>query len=683
MPSRYPGYRSVSTAFLQLIFASAFAVGAVNAEVASPLIESSTPGLQHRLARWLRPSIADDEDAVLDLKHRLDGLPPLTPGRRGASAGYHSRYFESATEPLEIVLDLGQSQNLDRVAIFSVSAVFRGEMIAGYGFPAKFRVDVADDESFSEPTTLLEYDAQDQSYRPEYPVQVVRQKVSARYVRVRVLRHWRRDDGRYLTVFGELMILSGGRNVAAHAKVNAESFTSLPDWSLENLVDGQTDLGLPISPEPSTGNGFLSKARRHPDFKKWVQVELPAAMEIDEVRLIPAEPFDAPSQRGHGFPTRFKVVASATADFSSPHIIADHTWLAFPNPGDNPVVFPTEQVNAKFIRMEVEELWHISHGIFAFALAELQVYRQGKNIAPGAEVTASDVLEKLPAARVWKPEFLVDGSASQNRLIELDDWLDGLRQRAATEDEIARLVAQIDDKVERTTNALLLVSTVLTAGLAAFVLLAKRRRKQALARQREEMRTRIARDLHDDLGSRLGGMRLISETMLADSQLPDAMREDLGMIHQASGEATAAIRDIVWLLDTKEVSRLKLGAHMRQIVPSILGRIDYEFHVREVPDHEFDFDRRRQILFAFKECLGNVAKHASADFVSCRLEGNETQFAFEVVDNGVGFDSNCNPGDDSHGLENLRFRAALLGGSVSVSSSPGKGTSVRFVVPLR
>jgi signal transduction histidine kinase len=643
--------------------------------------ERSTYGLQHRIAQWIRPSIRDDERLMHELVSRREKLPSLSPGRRGASAGYHSRFYDSADDTIDIVLDLGITRSIDRVAVFSVSAVFQGETIAGYGFPRRFRVEVSQDSSFTHAELLVDSASLDPATRPEFPVQVVTPQVSGRFLRLRVLEHWRRADGRYLTALGEIMVLSGGRNVAIGARVDADSFTSLPDWSRENLVDGQTDVGLPIGPAQSASNGFLSKAQPVPATQKWVQLELATPSRIEEARLIPAEPFDAPSQHGHGFPRRFRVVASSSPDFASPHVIADHTAIAFPNPGDNPVILPVDDVTARFIRMEVEELWHISNGTYALALAEMQIYVDGHNVAKGAKVTASDVFRKPPFERVWKPEFLVDGFSSQNQLIELDEWLRGLDERAETEREIDLIQTRIQRTVEGTTNALLALATGLIATLAALTVITLVRRKRALARQRDEMRGRIARDLHDDLGSRLGGMRLISESLLTQTELPPSMHDDVGLIHRASREATDAMRDIVWLLDNSESSRNKMISHIREMAPSILGAMQCEFTVDEAPDQLLDFDYRRQILFAFKECLANVVKHSGAGCVHCLIGGGVKRFKFEVCDDGEGF--SLEEAGRGHGLKNLRNRAEILDGSVTIVSQPGEGTRVIFDTPVR
>ena len=658
-----------------------FCVATVAAQEREAAEERPAAGLQHRIARWIRPSIGDDERLLQQLFSQREKLPPLSPGRRGASAGYHSRFYDSAEETIDVVLDLGATHAIDRVAVFSVSTVFQGETIAGYGFPRRFRIEVAQDAGFEQAGLLVDSASIVPATRPEFPVQAVTSGLSARYLRLRVLEQWQRGDGRFLTALGEIMVLSGGRNVAIGAPVDAESFTSLPDWSRKNLVDGQTDLGLPIGPSPSESNGFLSIAQPVPASRKWVQLALSRPTRIDEVRLIPAEPFDAPSQHAHGFPRRFQVVASSTADFAAPHVIADHTAIAFPNPGDNPVVLPVSDVTATFIRLEATELWHISNDRYALALAEMQVYNDGDNVAMGAAVTASDVFTRPPFDRVWKPEFLVDGHSSQNRLIELDQWLKGLDQRAEAERQIDRIRARVQSTVEGTTNVLLVLAAGLITILAALTLITLVRRKRALALQRDELRTRIARDLHDDLGSRLGGMRLISESVLAHPELPSSMLDDLDLIHRASGEATDAMRDIVWLLDNKESSRSKLISHIRQMTPSILGAVHCDFTVDETPEQQLDFDFRRQILFAFKECLGNAAKHASANRVSCHIGGGPLRFTFEVRDDGKGF--LVEQAGRGYGLKNVRSRADALGGSVTVVSQPGQGTSVVFDVPVR
>lgn len=648
-------------------------LAAVPAEDASPFAE--------RLARWLSAVQREDEGRLATLRNRLEELPSISSGHRGENAGFHSYYRPDQETPLDIVIDLGETHPVERVVVFPVQGMFRGRPIEGYGFPERFMIDLARDERFSEP--VLELNSADiaAATRPEYPLQFkLPEPVAARYLRLRVLKHWTREDGRILTAFGEVMVISRQRNVALRANVSATSFNALPDWHQDHLVDGQTDLGLPVRQEPSPSNGFLMQGQPGPLTEKWIQLELPQSVAMDEVIIIPAQPVDAPDQFGHGFPRRFRVLVSEHRDFANAQVLADHGETAFPNPGDNAVVFAAGGVSARFVRMEIDEMWHISRGSYSVCLAEMQVMQNGTNMALGAKVTASDVFAVPKYLDVWKPEYFVDGFSSQNRLIGLQPWLDGLEERKETERQIADLETKIATRAEHTLGWTLVAAGVLVTASLAFVGLFMMRRKQALAKHQEELRARIARDLHDDLGSRLGGMRLLSENLLNAAEFPTELREDLDLLHRSSGEATDAMRDIVWLLDTRETSLEKLRQQMKRLVPSILGSVSTEFQVVASPDKDVDFKFRREVLFAFRESLNNAARHSGSDRIQCRVGGNEDELWFEVQDWGKGF----NEEDVTHvnGVANLRKRAGTLGGRVVIDSQSETGTKVTFTAPL-
>ncbi len=635
-----------------------------------------------RLTTFLSPAQKEDEQKLESMQERLEELPPLSPGHRGENAGFHSRFQSDREAPLELVVDLGQPYPVDRIAVFPARGMFRGATIEGYGFPERFVMELSTDATFTEP--VISYDSREISLppRPDYPVQFkLEEPVDARFVRLRVLEHRTRKDGRFLSAFGELMVLAEGRNVARYAPVEARSLTVLPDWNRDHLVDGLTDLGLPVDPEPSPTNGFLSKPQDEPVAEKWVQIELPRSVAVEEVALIPAQPVDAPDQFGHGFPRRFRLLTSDDPDFTAAQVLADYREMAFPNPGDNPVVFTARGASARFVRLEVTELGHISGGKYSITLAEMQVFENGNNVAIGAKVTYSDVFSRPGFEDVWRPEYLVDGFSSQNRLIGLEDWLDGLDERREVETRIADLEGRIETRIHHTLGWVLggAVLVVLTSvGVIGMLLL---RRKRALAQQQEALRARIARDLHDDLGSRLGGMRLLSESLLGAKELPTELRGDLDLLHRSSGEATDAMRDIVWLLDTRERSLEKLRQQMKRLVPSIVGSTSWEFHIDEAPDAEVNFEFRRQVVLAFRESLNNAARHSKSDRIECRVGGDSEQFSFEVRDWGQGFDeASVKRG---LGINNLRKRAEALGGKIEIASTPGEGTVVTFSAPHR
>lgn len=636
--------------------------------------------LQHTIASWIRPSIAMDEQAINRLIKRLATLPPLTPGRSGERLGYHSPLFESETDVLDVVVDLGKIVSIDRFALFSVSAVFQGQTVPRYGFPKKYVVETAMTSDFTDATLLLHSESLPPMVRPKFPIQASFQSRSARYLRLRVLKHWRRADSRFLTAIGEIMVLSGGRNVAIGAKVRASEFTTMPDWSRENLVDGQTDMGLPVDSQTSVTNGFLSSMQTQAASDAWIQVTLPEPASVQEVRVIPAKPVGAPTRRGYGFPRRFRILTSLTPEFEAPVVVVDQTGSRFPDPGENSVVFRTEGANAQFIRLEVKSLGRTSQGQFSIALSELQVIGEGRNLSRDGRVTFSDGLAASEPSDSWAPEFLIDGNSSQNRLVSVERWLANFEERENSEREIGRIQARISRSVAVTSNAIFGLGAISIFSFITLAVAIPVRRKKAFAKQGDELRARIARDLHDDIGSRLGGMRLISESMSASDDLPDTLREDAELLRRASQEATDSMRDIVWLLDNRQSSRSQLINHMRQMPAALLPGLGCDFIDEPAPAQRLDVGFRRQVIFAFKEALGNVAKHAQASRVRCLISGDEKWFRFEVRDDGKGFLSDSV--NEGYGMENLRKRAESLGGDVCIASVEGQGTTVAFKVPI-
>ena len=146
------------------------------------------------------------------------------------------------------------------------------------------------------------------------------------------------------------------------------------------------------------------------DALKWVQVDLGKMASIDQVRLIPARPTDFPDTPGFGFPVRFRVDASADADFHTPTTITDFTKSDYENPGDQPLVLKAGDPLVRYIRVTATRLWPRTND-YVFALAELQAEHQGK-LLPVAKVTAADSIE----AGRWSTKYLTDGFDSRKSL---------------------------------------------------------------------------------------------------------------------------------------------------------------------------------------------------------------------------------------------------------------------------
>ncbi|MBZ5618355.1 MAG: hypothetical protein LAQ69_06410 [Acidobacteriia bacterium] len=220
-------------------------------------------------------------------------------------------------------------------------------------------------------------------------------------------------------------------------------------------------------------------------------------------------------------------------------------------------------------------------------------------------------------------------------------------------------------------------------GTAGLVYAAHRYRvRQLLAVER--VRTRIATDLHDDIGSSLSQISILSE--LARQRLNTAdplVSQPLAEIAAVSGEMVASLSDIVWAINPRHDRLSDLSARMRRFAFDVLGGrgIELRFHAddhREQLHTSSDF--RRQVYLIFKEAVNNAARHAGCTRAAVELHVGHGHLELRISDNGTGFEPLS--AENGNGLVNMRRRAADLGGELDLRSEPGRGTDLKLSVPL-
>jgi len=199
----------------------------------------------------------------------------------------------------------------------------------------------------------------------------------------------------------------------------------------------------------------------------------------------------------------------------------------------------------------------------------------------------------------------------------------------------------------------------------------------------ERLRTRIASDLHDDVGSSLTQISILSEivrTRLAD---PGARIADpLSRIGTLSRESVDSMSDIVWAIDPVRDTPVHLLQRMRRVAYELLGSGGVQLHFTSSGDASLRLtaDVRRDVFLIFKEVLNNVVRHAGAAVVCIELTIAARQLHVAVTDDGCGFDTE--KATEGQGLRSLQRRASSLGGVLRVTSSPGTGTRVTLSVPV-
>jgi signal transduction histidine kinase len=211
------------------------------------------------------------------------------------------------------------------------------------------------------------------------------------------------------------------------------------------------------------------------------------------------------------------------------------------------------------------------------------------------------------------------------------------------------------------------------------------RELQRLERQRavEQERTRMARDLHDEMGSRLTQISLLAGRALKNAPADEAVREPLRRIAGAVRDLATALEEIVWAANPSHDSLEGFSNYLSQYTASVLRAAGIRCRLdipALLPAGSLSSGTRHRLMMAVKEALNNALKHAAATEVRVQLELAGEQLRVAVIDNGTGFDPAAV--SRGNGLEHLRRRLEEAGGQCTVESKPGAGTQVRLTVPL-
>ena len=222
------------------------------------------------------------------------------------------------------------------------------------------------------------------------------------------------------------------------------------------------------------------------------------------------------------------------------------------------------------------------------------------------------------------------------------------------------------------------------------------RKLQVLEKQRavERERVRIAKDIHDDLGSSLTRISLLSESARSELNNPPQVAAELDRIFDTARDLTRTMDEIVWAVNPMHDTLDSLANYLQKFAQDyletagILCRLDLPL---ELPTWPLSADVRHHLFLAFKEALHNAVKHARASEVHISLALEAEALVLVVKDNGVGFALQPVPGRNGvgtnrlangNGLDNMRRRLSEIGGRCDVQSEAGRGTRVRFSVPI-
>jgi PAS domain S-box-containing protein len=205
-----------------------------------------------------------------------------------------------------------------------------------------------------------------------------------------------------------------------------------------------------------------------------------------------------------------------------------------------------------------------------------------------------------------------------------------------------------------------------------------------LIEAQEQERTRIARELHDDMGQRLALLAVELEELHQNPPVLSEIRRRVGGLHKQVAEITTDIQSLSHELHSSKLEYLGIAAAMRGFCKEFSEQQDVEIDLRS---HDLPSSVAPDIslcLFrVLQEALHNSAKHSGVRHIEARIWGAPDEIHLTVSDSGAGFDSEAAKESRGLGLISMKERLKLLKGTFSVESQPQRGTTIHACVPLR
>lgn len=626
-------------------------------------------------------------------------LPQHTPKPMSDHLGYHSMPIEIPSgEAQHIDIQFEFHSKLDSIAFMPV--LVSGESgPEAYAFPKRFKIDVLenrgewiagdaarweerrDQAEWVEVANWMDADFPDPG---PYPVFFQCSGQQVYQVQISFPQGGADSVGEYYAL-GELYLFR--RNTQERMSDNmmgwgpdvkieaSHSLSKPPLWHVQYLKDGFAGLGLPLSEEISDGNDLMvTWDEEEPSGPVEIIMDLGEVREVGGVHLWPAEAPYGMAVPLFGFPGKVKVEFSRDPDFKEVRM-AEVRNAREQLYRDNLLIIATRAYEARYVRITLNEFSNYQNRSI-LGLGEIRVGEYNNYWSTDCAVSATG----LPDHAVEQLPRLVDGFSRNRRILSESERIKGLAQRRSLDRKLV-MVEQELALVEHAWGALQLRLSVSGGVLLLLVLFLgwcgqRRQRKRELSK----LKQRITRDLHDEVGSSLGGISLMSEE-LESMAVNETVKEELGELTLMAREACSSLREVVWVTDQNVILLPELINKMVERAERMLRGVELQVELSsELPNVEISLNLKRHLIMLFREAIHNCARHAGATKVKLSATADHTFLRISVQDNGCGFDTSA--GHAGWGVESMKKRAVELGGILELNSSPGEGTEVAMKIRL-
>jgi len=190
----------------------------------------------------------------------------------------------------------------------------------------------------------------------------------------------------------------------------------------------------------------------------------------------------------------------------------------------------------------------------------------------------------------------------------------------------------------------------------------------------QKVRNSIASDLHDDIGSSLSSIMLMSEMA---TKKPDLAATYHAQISEDAKRIIENMNDIVWAINPDNDSLSQIVVRMQNFAANLLEKKNIALQFESAPEIEnlkLGMKERRNFYLIFKEAIHNAVKYSSCNQLKTSIDASANMITFVISDNGIGFDTSKTY--TGNGLRNLEKRAREMNGILQIISAPGEGTKI-------
>lgn len=633
---------------------------------AAPVAQAMNP--ISRIARVFDSQLVKTEDRVNWLDSRISTFAEHHEHAMKVGLGYRGYRAKVGDPDPSVTIDLGKSYPVSLIYLIPSQREFLED--PGI-FPKRFTIELSSRQDFAQRVVLFTTGQNSYPATDCNPIPFTARD-PARYVRLTV--HEGSNKG-VLDLFGlsEIVVLSGSNPVSFGASVTGVgSMNASGIWYPAALTDGRSPLGIwQNGRNPNHISGDPITVSDSDESVNW-NIHLKSAVPVDRLVLYPYQL--SRSAESSVFPESISVQVQADDDSDEQTV---YQWEN-PLPGASsmtPLIIPMGGKTVKNITLTGVRPYLMGEQKIQ-ALSEIEVWSQSNNLA-----------KDLPVSRCHGAEHttvmsLTDGYTTDKRIMPVSVWLNQLSQRGSMERELESLrpvhrQLASESELNATWGSAVLLG--LTFLIPVFIV---ERRRLMSRDQIDQLRKRIASDLHDDIGSNLGSISLIARTARKDLVRlhgPEEVAEDLGEVESIARESSLAMRDIVWLLERRQDSIGDLVQRMRETAGRLLREINFTIDCKSNKTAaRLSLDAKRHLFLFYKEAIHNVLKHSQANQVSIRLWDEDDKLALEILDNGVGLPMNSDASPAA--VRKLTDRARVLDGLLQIVSSKESGTQIRLFV---